>query len=383
MELAGRVYDVITQREKVSDQLRKFLPELFDDFDHEYWRRAVRMAALCHDLGHLPFSHAAEKDLLPPGCGHEPLTAAIVRSDEMSSIWEALNLKADQIVKLALGPKETARLPDGDRLGFSLWETILSEIIVGDAFGVDRMDYLLRDSHHIGVAYGRFDHHRLIDTMRILPPPLQGATEPALGLEQGGIQSAEALMYARYFMYSQVYLHPIRRIYDIHLRDFLGEWLEGGRFDIEVANHLRITDNEVTAAFVEATDDPSRKGHRPASCIVARRHFRRIYERTPEDRKVNPEAARAVFNGLEEEFGEGMFRCDQYRSEAGVPDFPVMRRDGSIVSSVSISEALSRVPAVSAGYVFADPSIEKKALAWLRQYRDEIIKPRPVGGDHG
>ncbi len=383
MELAGRVYDVIAQPENVSDQVRKFLPELSDDFDREYWRRAVRMAALCHDLGHLPFSHAAEKELLPPGCGHEHLTAAIVRSDEMTSIWEAMNINPDRIVKLALGPKETARLPDGDRLDFSLWETILSEIIVGDAFGVDRMDYLLRDSHHIGVAYGRFDHYRLIDTMRILLPPPKYPTGPALGVEEGGIKSAEALMFARYFMYSQVYLHPIRRIYDIHLRDFLGEWLDGGRFDIEVANHLRMTDNEVTAALLEAADNPGRKGHHAARCIIGRRHFKPIYEPTPEDRKVNPEAARAVFDALKEKFGEGMFRRDQYRSKSGAPDFPVKTRDGSIVSSVSISEILSRVPVVSTDYVFADPSITEQALAWLTQHRTEIIKPRPEGGEHG
>ena len=62
----------------------------------------------------------------------------------------------------------------------------------------DRMDYLLRDSHHTGVAYGRFDHYRLIDTLRILAmPTADGAAEfgePALGLEDGGLQSAEALM---------------------------------------------------------------------------------------------------------------------------------------------------------------------------------------------
>ncbi|MDV7389865.1 hypothetical protein RZS08_00870, partial [Arthrospira platensis SPKY1] len=68
------------------------------------------------------------------------------------------------------------------------------------------MDYLLRDSHHAGVAYGRFDHYRLIDTLRILPMPPsgegEGQGEPALGVEEGGIQSAEALMLARYFMFS-------------------------------------------------------------------------------------------------------------------------------------------------------------------------------------
>ena len=50
-----------------------------------------------------------------------------------------------------------------------------------------------------------------------------------LGVEEGGIHSAEALMLARYFMYTQVYFHPVRRIYDIHLRDFLREWLDDGR----------------------------------------------------------------------------------------------------------------------------------------------------------
>ncbi len=113
-------------------------------------------------------------------------------------------LRGEDIVKLAVGPK---KLKD---VNFSDWEAILSEIIVGDAFGVDRIDYLLRDSHHAGVAYGKFDHFRLIDTLRILPRSSgdqDGSLEPLLGIEEGGIHSAEALLLARYFMYSQVYFH--------------------------------------------------------------------------------------------------------------------------------------------------------------------------------
>lgn len=71
------------------------------------------------------------------------------------------------------------------------------------------------------MAYGRLDHFRLIDTLRILPQEEDGSEEPTLGVEQGGLQSAEPLLWARYFMYTQLYFHPIRRIYDIHLRDFL------------------------------------------------------------------------------------------------------------------------------------------------------------------
>ena len=166
MELASRIYDVVTHHDNCSDPVRELLPELSDPYKIAYWKRVLRMAALCHDMGHLPFSHGAE-DLLPAGVTHEHISEQIIRSDGMEAIWRAMTppLRADDVVKVALGPKHCRDV------AFTTWETILAEIIVGDAFGADRMDYLLRDSYHAGVAYGRFDHYRLIDTLRILSPP--------------------------------------------------------------------------------------------------------------------------------------------------------------------------------------------------------------------
>jgi HD superfamily phosphohydrolase len=211
MELASRVFDVITNPDRVSEEIRTRLESLGrpDSDSLRYWRRVIRleprsMAALCHDIGHLPFSHAAE-DLFPEGWDHERVTREIIASEEMRQIWENMTppLRHEDIIKLAVGPKKAKDLP------FSDWEAILSEIIVGDAFGVDRMDYLLRDSHHLGVAYGKFDHYRLIDTLQILSTPSAGdgdeAGEPTLGVDEGGIQSAEALIVAKYFMYSIVF----------------------------------------------------------------------------------------------------------------------------------------------------------------------------------
>jgi HD superfamily phosphohydrolase len=242
------------------------------------------------------------------------------------------------------------------------------------------MDYLLRDSHHAGVRYGKFDHYRLVDTLRILPivPPGEGgdSKEAALGVEEGGIQSAEALMLARYFMYSQVYLHPIRRIYDLHLMDFLREWLTGGTFPTDVNRHLRLTDNEVTAALAEAAFERTKPGHAHAHRIMQRQHFKVLYERNPNDLKINPEAGDAVFGSLSTQFGADHFRHDRYHQSVGPPDFPVQLRNGEIVSSLDASKALNHVPIVSVDYVFADRSTFSEASEWLKAHRTEIVKPQ-------
>ena len=232
-------------------------------------------------------------------------------------------LSPDDIVKLAIGPEKAREMT------FSDWETILAEIIVGDAFGVDRMDYLLRDSHHIGVAYGKFDHYRLIDTMRILPsaPAEQrdeatpeyvpepdneeeqsddqsgNSKETSLGVEEGGLQSAEALLLARYFMYTQVYFHPIRRIYDIHLKDFLRSWLDNGTFPTTVREHLGLTDNEVTAAYLQAAREEHDPGHEPARRLAQMKHFKILYQRHPDDIRINPESGTAIYEAARETFG--------------------------------------------------------------------------------
>jgi hypothetical protein len=156
--------------------------------------------------------------------------------EELNTLWKKLKIQAEDVAKLALGPKKC-------KLEFSDWETILSEIIVGDVFGADRIDYLLRDSYHAGVSYGRFDHYRLIDTLRILPASEGDSQEPALGIKRGGLESAESLLWARYFMYTQLYFHPTRRIYDMHLMQFLKEWLPNGQFPTDIEAHLNLSDN--------------------------------------------------------------------------------------------------------------------------------------------
>ena len=362
MELAGRVYDVVTRNDLIDNRVRSLVPEIANEDWRRYWRRVLRMAALCHDIGHLPFSHAAEHELLPEGWTHETITAELIRSADMQQIWQSVTppLRTDDIVKLAVGPAKSLTPL------FSDWELVLSEIVVGDAFGVDRMDYLLRDSLHVGVQYGRFDHYRLIDSLRILPKSADSEAsetpgQPTLGLEEGGIHTAEALLLARYSMFSQVYLHPVRRAYDLHLKDFLREWLTGGVFQTASQEFLELTDIEVLAAIRQK----AKKGSDPAERIFNRQHFKVAYSRNPDDLRTTPEPGKAIHQALSAEYGGEKVKHDNYSPSGRTFDFPVLQRNQRIASSGDVSSLLGHIPSADIGFVFVDPSIRSKARKFI------------------
>jgi HD superfamily phosphohydrolase len=368
MDIASRIFDVVTTPENVyHDSVREIIP---DAQARSYWKSVLRMAALCHDVGHLPFSHAAEKELLPEGYDHERLTKDLIYSEEMEDIWKSMTppLRADHIVKLAVGPKKAAPLE------LSIWETVLAEIIIGDALGADRMDYLLRDSYHAGVTYGTFDHHRLITTLRILPTTYEESDEPALGLEAGGLESSEGLMLARHFMYKQVYLHHIRRAYDIHLKDFLFKWLPDGRFSTELINHLNMSDVEVLVAIRAACEDQNSPQHSLARRIQSREHFRRFYEAAPSDTrggKLLP--GKVIAQAAEGQFGSDSIRYDYIPPKSAAPIFPVLTFDGRIESSLQRSQVLARMPEIGVDNVYCDKSIRVEAIKWCEANKNVLL----------
>ena len=380
MELASRVFDVITQQNHIHADVVKALPEITNSEKLVYWKKALRLAALCHDLGHLPFSHAAENELLPPHWTHERLSEQIIKSNYVSPLLSDMvpPVSADHVVKLALGPKEA--IPLGYK--FTLWETVLSEIIVGNAFGVDRMDYLLRDSHHAGVVYGHFDHYRVIDCLRVLLSPVvdagQGVHEqpPALGITEGGLHSADAMLLARYFMFSQLYFHPVRRIYDIHLKDFLLQ--EIVKFSTNVNDLLKVSDNEIVALLSKAAADATVKGHDPARRLIYHQHFQLVYRRREEDVALNPEAALRVYEAVSVKFGADNFRYDKPSTGTGTKEFPVLLDNDDVKSSLSVSETLPKVPPIAVEYVFADRKLVDEVRRWIDQNRSDIISKKPA-----
>lgn len=140
----------------------------------------IRTSALLHDIGHGPFSHVSEGVLSVP---HEELTKFVVTKTSMKDLLEE-KFDVNEIVDIVNG------------------KGYLGPIVSGE-LDVDRMDYLLRDSHNTGVAYGIIDYERIISNLKL---------ENGLTLDIKGVQAAEGALVSRYFMYPSVYQHHTTRI---------------------------------------------------------------------------------------------------------------------------------------------------------------------------
>jgi uncharacterized protein len=183
------------------------------------------------------------------------------------------------------------------------------------------------------------------------------------------------LLLARYQMFSQVYFHPVRRIYDIHLMDFLKDWLDGGVFSTQLSDHLAMTDNEVLTALRKAAADDGLPGHEPAMRSMGRGHFRRFFTATPSELKTNDEAGLAVCKAAEEKFGPESVRHDAYDKVAAPSLFPVLTDDGEVVSSIDMSTVIASVPPAVFDYVFIAPERAAEAREWLKASREELVAP--------
>jgi HD superfamily phosphohydrolase len=270
MHTATLLYDAICQRSRhvLESDLAYNEPGL------KRHRQLVRLAALLHDVGHSPFSHAAEElfPLQSVGKGrfrHEQYSAAIVRTELKSAIEDhPLNsnydFRADDVAALLEGTA-TAK------------QAIFWRGLIDGQMDADRMDYLLRDLLHAGVAYGRFDHRRVISTIEAIPGP--DGRAPRLGVGEGGWHAAESLVLARYFMFTQVYFHKTRVAYDVHLQEALRELLPNREFPAPVGDslkeYLRWDDWRILGYLADG------RGGEHGVRLATRAHYRELHH-TPE-----------------------------------------------------------------------------------------------------
>lgn len=222
MHVATKMFDAIVSRRY------EFLKDRwgYNKDDFRLARRVVKLAALLHDVGHAPLSHTGE-DLMPKDEDGEPYTHEDYSGSFITNLMrdvidahptnQSYGIKSQHVADFLAGKASVGRQ--------FFWTNLIS-----GQLDADRADYLLRDSHHIGVAYGHYDLQRLLTTVTVTEDPETGS--PELAIDEGGWHTAEGLIIARYMMFTQVYFHRVRRAYDRHaigaMRSLLQE--TGGYF---------------------------------------------------------------------------------------------------------------------------------------------------------
>jgi HD superfamily phosphohydrolase len=270
---------------------------------------------LLHDVGHAPFSHGSE-ELFPKQNGgkrykHEDYSVAIIRS-ELSSAIEDHVLNANY----GLHAEDIAALVEGSARAK---QPIFWRDLISGQLDADKMDYLLRDSYHVGVEYGKFDLKRILTTIRAIPS--RDGHPPRLGVSKGGWHTAEALVLARYFMFTQVYFHKTRVAYDIHLREALKELLPGKHFPeptgTKLRSYLKWDDWKVLGLLA------NNKGGSHCYRLRTRDHYRLIYSTPEVSKKKDVELLQKVKNKLG---GLLVAKASAAKSwyETGLPDIPVV-----------------------------------------------------------
>jgi HD superfamily phosphohydrolase len=189
----------------------------------------VQCAAFLHDVGHLPYSHTLEFVLHERfGIDHEDVSRRLIRGEESvlspsdkrilgrySSIPEVLERFGIDPIEVAgllggkapsSGPQKTLTRTKG-QTHFNA-KRYLSQIINGPVDS-DQLDYLKRDAHYTGVAFGVIDLERLFETLQVFNGDLV--------VERGGLSAIEGMLVARALMFSSVYFHKTVRISELML----------------------------------------------------------------------------------------------------------------------------------------------------------------------
>ena len=201
-------------------------------------RTLVVAAALLHDIGHGPFSHASE-----------PLMEKYLHRthDEIDPVVE--ECAGDLLSAAGVDPAELCAVVKGKHP--------LSGIIHGD-FDVDRMDYLLRDAYYTGAPYGTVDAQRLIRHLIRYP---DGTV-----LDENGVNAAESLLIARTLMRPTVYFHHVSRI---------GESM----FQLAALEHLACMEDDAIRQFLRMDDAGCMHVLMASENAIARGIALRLYER--------------------------------------------------------------------------------------------------------
>lgn len=199
---------------------------------------ALILTALLHDIGHWPNCHPIEDMHLAGVPTHEQFARRYIASGPIADVIEnEWAVSSDRVVGLLEGQAKTPS------------QKILKSIMSGP-IDVDKMDYLMRDSLHAGVPYGRnYDQPRLISSICL------NENRDGLAITEKGRTAAEMMVFARYVMFSEVYWHHAVRSATAMLQRAFYET----RTECDLESLFELSDSD----FVERLRNTSSAGNGP------------------------------------------------------------------------------------------------------------------------
>ena len=273
----------------------------------------VRSAALLHDVGHYPFSHALEEI---GALHHEDVARPLITEGRIATILSS-----------QLGEDAPAKVFDLIR-GRS--ESPLQGLISG-SLDLDKIEYLKRDAFMCGVPYGEIDVDRLTNSLVLVDDPATGRR--ALGVQEKALSALESLLFAKYQMYRNVYWHHAVRSATAMYKRLVEEAVRENVVDVQsLARHTdeglmhRLESNKPTPLLVALKERKlyKRAAEWPAAELEAER-----FEWIATDRK----RVAAAENSLAKEFGLGpgeLLLDYPVKTQMLGLDIPVLRRSGKV-----------------------------------------------------